>query len=273
MKKRTMTTKIIAGVTAFLLVGGLLFVANGLVGNPVSKIMANQNAKKHIENNFNDLNLELDTAYYSFKDGDYHVPVQSKTSIDTHFDVKVSPYGEVLSTTYSDNVVSGFNTWRRINDGYRQMVDSVLQKEDFPYESDIDFGEIPLLYKDLDSFGPAFGVLLTDLTLDENYDLHRLGREMGRIIFYTYDPDVSAKRAGEILLDLKDIFDQQEIPFYAIDFTLSEPKDEKINPREQDYFSVNGFLYEEIYEEDLTSRLKMAADELSEFNDQQDFKK
>lgn len=266
-------TKIIAGITAFTLIGGLLFIANGLVGNPVSKMLANKNAEKFIEENYKDMNLETTKAFYSFKDGDYHVSVQSSTSIDTHFNVRASPYGEVLDDTYTENVVGKFNTWRRINDAYRKMVDSILQSEDFPYESDIDFGEIPLLYYDVDSFGPKFGAKLTDLKLDKMYDMVSMGEQMGLITFYTYDEDISAKRASEILLDLKAIFDEYNVPFYAIDFNLSQPKEEKISPLDQEYFSVAHFLYEDIHDEDLTNRLEIAAEELAKYYEKQDNKK
>ena len=43
MKK---SVKILAGITAFILIGGILWFANGLLGNPISKALANNTAKK-----------------------------------------------------------------------------------------------------------------------------------------------------------------------------------------------------------------------------------
>ncbi len=265
--------KVLAGITAFVLISALLWIANSFVGNPVSKILANKSAEKFITENYPEMDLESSDVFYSFKDGDYHVRVKSPSSIDTHFDIRVSPFGEVLSTTYKDNVVDKFNTWSRINDEYRAMVDSVLQKDDFPYESDIDYGEIPILHADNDSFRPPYGLQLEDLEIDGNYDLTIMGGEVGHIVFYTYDKDVSAKRAGEILLDLKKIFDKSQVPFYAMDFSLSEPRDEKKKPMDLETFSVNNFLYEDIHDDDLTNRLEVAAEELAKYYEKQDSKK
>ena len=38
MKK---SVKILAGITAFVLIGGILWFASGILGNPISKVLAN----------------------------------------------------------------------------------------------------------------------------------------------------------------------------------------------------------------------------------------
>ena len=56
MKK---SVKILAAVTAFILIGGILWFANGLLGNPISKVLVNNTAKKYIDKNYSHMNLNI----------------------------------------------------------------------------------------------------------------------------------------------------------------------------------------------------------------------
>ena len=56
MKK---SVKILAAVTAFILIGGILWFANGFLGNPISKALANNTAKKYIAKNYSDMYLNI----------------------------------------------------------------------------------------------------------------------------------------------------------------------------------------------------------------------
>src|SRR5690554_5034414 len=129
------TIKIIAGITAITLISILLFVANGLLGNPVSKALAEQSASKYIEKTYPNSDLKVERVNYSFKTGAYFAFVKSQTSIDTHFDVDISLAGKILRDSYENYVLSGWNTWQRIDLEYRTMVDRVFQAPDFPYVS------------------------------------------------------------------------------------------------------------------------------------------
>lgn len=265
--------KIVSGIAAFALIGILLWTANGFVGNPISKSMANKSAKKFIHENYQELNLDVEDAEYSFKDGKYLVGVTSPTSMDTYFTVIVLPNGQVFNTTYEDRFLSKFNTWHRVNEEYRVMVSSVMEQSDFPYESEIDFGEIPIINPDDETFGPKFGVVLEDLEIDEKYNLKALASDVGHIVYYTEDKDVSSKKAAEILIDLKKIFDENEVPFYTIDFTLEEPKDEDTDLLNLKTFSVSNFPYDDIDGDNLPKRLEESAEELKKFYDDMDEKK
>lgn len=59
-----------------------------------------------------------------------------------------------------------------------------------------------------------------------------------------------------------------DVPFYAIDFTLQEPKTDD-NKR----FEVRGFLYDNIYEENLIKRLEKAAEDLFYYYEKSDSEK
>jgi hypothetical protein len=256
--------KIIAGITAFILIGILLFIANGLLGNPISKGLAQQSARKYIEKTYPDLDLEVQRVNYSFKTGTYFAYVRSQTSLDTHFDLDISLAGKILRDSYENHVLSGWNTWQRIDSEYRIMVDKVFMAPDFPYISHINFGSIQTIEADREvgSLRPAYGISIEDLELDKKYDVRELAKTAGHITIYIESEEVTMKKASEVLLHLKEIFDKEEIPFYAIDFVLEKPRKDDGTPNESmEEIRVNDFLYSDIYEAGLEERLTKAVEE------------
>ncbi len=272
MKK---SVKILAGLTAFVLIGGILWFANGLLGNPISKAIANNTAKKYIEENYYDMNLEVSDAFYSFKSGSYYVDVKSPTSKDTYFSISISSLGKIEYDSYEDNVIKKFNTYIRLNELYDKKIQSVFDNNEFPYKSDISYGELrEMPSKDLDSeyteFGPAYGLNLSELELDKDYNINKIGKKSGHIVFYAQDEDISIKRASEILLDIKNILDEKNVSFHAIDFTLEKPREgEQVNPEDKS-ISIEQFLYSDIYENGIENRMKKAIDNLQKHYEEQD---
>lgn len=262
--------KIMAGALAFILIAGILFVANGLVGNPISKLMANKNVAKYIKETYPNMDLVVAKATYDFKSGRYGVYVESPKSIDTHFEVQLSSLGKVEYDSYEGDVVSNWNTWTRVGKEYRQMVEDVFESKDFPYESEIDFGDLKLKEAD-QSFGPIYGLELEDLELDKIYDIKELAKDSGQIVLYVQDDQLNSARASEILLHIKEIFDGKDVPFYAIDLVLEEPRVDGRTGHEES-FSAGDFLYSDIYEDGLIGRLEKASDELAEYYKTQDAK-
>lgn len=98
---------------------------------------------------------------------------------------------------------------------------------------------------------------MKDLELDKEYDIYGLGRTAGTIDFYVNSEKITAEKAAEYLLLIKEYFDKEGVPFYAIDFQLSEPMQEGST---SDYINLTGFLYEDIYEEGLVERVQAAHD-------------
>lgn len=272
MKK---SVKILAGLTAFVLIGGILWFANGLLGNPISKAIANNTAKKYIEENYYDMNLEVSDAFYSFKSGSYYVDVKSPTSKDTYFSISISSLGKIEYDSYEDNVIKKFNTYIRLNELYDKKIQSVFDNNEFPYKSDISYGELrEMPSKDSDSeyteFGPAYGLNLSELELDKDYNINKIGKKSGHIVFYAQDEDISIKRASEILLDIKNILDEKNVSFHAIDFTLEKPREgEQVNPEDKS-ISIEQFLYSDIYENGIENRMKKAIDNLQKHYEEQD---
>lgn len=267
--KKQLKIIIIAILIAIMMIIG--FFVNGIYGNPVSKKIADNVAKKYISDTYTDESFTVDAAVYNFKDGYYHVNAQSKYSMDTYFTVAVNG-NKVVYDSYSDDVLTGWNTYLRIDAAYRKLADKVLESPHFPIESDLHFGTINLLEENSNpDFGePDFGVQLSELELDKVYDIELLGKEVGHIIFYAQDEDVSFERASHLLLQLKEQFDDADIPFYAVDFVLQKPREESATNKDEFEINILHMLYADIYEEGLVERVKQSHEETMAYYGEQD---
>lgn len=273
MKK---SVKILSGVVAFTLIGVILWFANGFLGNPISKAIVNNSARKYIEENYPNMNLEVSEISYSFKDGNYNAYIKSNTSTDTYFSVTFSPLGKIGYDSYENDVANKYNTYTRINGLYDSKVRTVFEGKDFPYKSEINFGELreQILQDTNDKYGqfePKYGLDVSELELDKNYNINELGKKYGHIVLYIQETDINIKRSSEILLDVKNILDNKNISFYAIDLTIEKPleEEEKTNG-DNNSINIQHFLYSDIYEKGLEKRIKKAYDNLQEYYKEQD---
>lgn len=273
MKK---SVKILAGLCALLLIIIVLWFANGLLGNPISKMVANNTSKQYVAKNYPNMELNISDAIYNFKTGDYHVEVKSPTSKDTYFSLTISPFGKLIGDSYENDVLDKYNTLNRIDSAYSSKVKEVFESKDFPYKSDIYFGEVKVkesvkVSEDDEYSYPVYGLDMEKLELDKDYDMFEIGKKAGHIVFYTGDEDVSVKKASEILLNVKNILDKENISFYAIDFTLEKPRDKDgIANSDDTSIRVEQFLYKDIYKENLEKRISKAHDDLQKYYEKQD---
>ena len=93
MKKRIL--KISALCLAILLIIGVCWFANGLVGNPISKMMARNAAEKYLETNYPNTDYAIEEVSYSFKDGGYYSHIVSPSSMDGNFTLRISMLGKI----------------------------------------------------------------------------------------------------------------------------------------------------------------------------------
>ena len=273
MKKRTL--KIIAAVTAFVILGGLGWFANAMVGNPVSKMLAARAAEKHLEETYAGTDFYIERIAYSFKDGSYHAFVKSPTSIDTEFSLSITMLGEIRLDTYED-VLDGFNTARRLDGEYRALTDTIFENPSFPYGCDIGFGTLEIypeeaLHDPNANDVPAYAINQSMLILDKIYDIRELGRQAGHLIVYVESDTITVEKAVEIMLGIKTIFDDAGVPFVAMDFTLQYPLPEE-GMRPDGEVSVDGFLYDAIYEDGMIERVEEADRALKAYYAEQDAK-
>ncbi len=257
MKKKVL--KIIAGMVALLLIALILYVTNSFVGNPISKILVKHSVDKYVTENYSDLDLELNKPQYNFKDGGYYVQAKSKTSIDTHFSIVCNGNGRIRYDDYETYVLGKFNTWCRLNDEYKELIDEVIEKE-FPYESDIAFGEI--IEKGNDFSG---------LEIDMKVDISEYAKNVGKLVIYSDSETITEDVLAERLLKIKEIFDRNNVKFYSIDCVVQTPLKE--DKKGRDSISVRSFLYQDIYEDGLLDRVMKNVKETEEYYKEMDEKK
>ena len=119
---------------------------------------------------------------------------------------------------------------------------------------------------------PAYAINQSMLNLDKIYDIRELGRQAGHLIVYVESDTVTIEKAAEIMLSIKTIFDDAGVPFVAMDFTLQYPLPEE-GMRPDGEVSVDGFLYDAIYEDGMIERVAEADRALKAYYAEQDAKK
>ena len=274
MKKKHL--KILALVVAFAIIIGLGLFANALLGNPLSKMLAKSTVQNYLAATYSDTDYYIDRISYNFKDGNYHAFIKSPTSIDTEFTLSITMSGKLQWDSYED-VLSGFNTSRRIDQEYRELTDTLFNNPSFPYTCYIGFGTLEIypayLIENADLADvPSYALNQDELVLDKIYNIQELGRQAGHLVIYVEDDTVTIERAAKIMLDIKDQFDAAGIPFAAMDFTLQYPRPEE-GQRPEGEVGVADFPYDEIYEDGMTDRVTEADKALKAYYEEQDAKK
>jgi len=276
MKKKWL--KIGALVAALVIVAGLCVFANALVGNPVSKWLATRTAEKHLEEVYSGTDFEIERVGFNFKDIDYYVHIKSPSSEDSSFSLRIDMLGNLKLDTYESRVLNGGNTADRLYREYRALADEVLEAPDYPFTSFIAFGDLKVGFQAPDieegvPYWPENYVILEKVELDKKYDIRELAKTAGYLVIYVEDDEVSIERAAEVLLELKEVFDRRNVPFYAIDFVLEYPRKEEGGNIKEGRVNVEGFLYSDIYEEGLVERVRLADEALNAYYAEEDEKK
>jgi len=267
--------KIAALIAALVIIAGLCMFANALVGNPVSKWLATRTAEKHLKEVYGDTDFEIERVGFNFKDTDYYVHIKSPSSEDSSFSLRIDMFGNLFLDTYESRVLQGSNTQNRLYMEYRALVDEVVEAPDYPFSTFIAYGDLKVGFQHPDvevgiPYWPENYVILDKVELDKKYDIRELAKTAGYLIIYVEDELVTIERAAEVLLKLKELFDQRNVPFYAIDFVLEYPRKEEGGNIKEGRVNVEGFLYSDIYEEGLVERIRSADEKLNAYYEEQD---
>ena len=241
------------------------YVLNAFFGNPVSAYLAERSAKVYLSEHYGHLDLKIDWFGYNFKMTDYYMVVSSPSSKDIHFSIHMRPDGTVRYDTY-DNVTSGWNTWDRLESEYRSRTNMLFDAPDFELRHDIAFGSLELKEESIYEYQPIpFGIDMSGLVIDGEYDVNELAKQAGKIVFYMQHEDVSFETAARGMLRLKEILDQEGIAFFAMDFVLRLPREEGEPGNGGPVIHVEDFLYSEIVEEGMVQRVRAAHEALDAF--------
>ena len=173
---------------------------------------------------YSDTDYYIDRISYNFKDGNYKAFIKSPTSMDTEFTLSITMFGKLQWNSYED-VITGSNTARRIDQEYRELTDTLFIDPSFPYNCYIGFGTLEIypayLIENADLADvPSYALNQDELILDKIYNIPELGRQAGHLIIYVENNTVTIEQAAQIMLGIKEQFDAAGIPFAAMDFTL-----------------------------------------------------
>lgn len=244
-----------------------LYFCLAFFGNPVSEMLVTKNAKEYIQEKYPKENYTVDYVAYDFKTSDYHVAVVSPDGVDRHFSLRGSWGGRITFDTYESSVAEKWNTATRLDDEYRKAVDAVFESEAFLYKTEYAFGEIIFADSDYpaEESVPNYAIPNDSLILDAEYDIYEMGKKAGCITLLAYDKDVSAEKLSAILLAVKELMDDKNVGFKAINCILGYPEPEGDGPLKEEWAEVKNFLYEDIHSDGLTERVKSACEEASEY--------
>lgn len=272
MKKKILKTVVV--IISIALVIGICVIVNAFVGNPISKLIATNTAEKHLEEKYSDRDFKIEKVIYNLKDGNYHAFIKSPSSIDSHFTILIDMWGNVKIDYYENDVLTGWNTANRIGKEYRDSVDAVFDSKSFPYVEHIGYGDIEFIPEEYinDPSVPDYAIITEELELDAFYDVNELGTKAGKLTIYIDDETVTHERLAEVILDIKKIFDDANLKFYALDFVLEYPKNEN-GTKKEGRVEVRDFLYADIYEEDMIERVKASDKAANEYYAEQDAEK
>ena len=255
----------------FRLVSTVLILTVGLVvhtffGNPFSYLLACKTAENHLIITYPDTDYYIDHVNYSFKDGNYHAFVKSPSSIDTEFSLSITMLGKLRLDTY-DSVLRGFNTAGRLTNEYYVLTNTVFDSPTFPYDCHIALGRLEIypeeVFQEPTLDTPPYAINQNELILDKIYDISELGRQAGHLVIYIESDTISVEDAADIMLDIRQQFDDANVPFAAMDLTLQHPLP-KDGPRPEETVSVSQFPYDKIYPDGMLERVMQADKELKE---------
>lgn len=267
MKKKGLKLLALAG--ALFLIVLLGWTANGLIGNPISRYLADKNARKYLEKHFPNTDYYIEDTSYSFKEGAYIADVKAPGSMDRYFSITMDMAGRYRWDSY-ENVEDGFHTFLRLDEEYRKLTDSVLESPSFPWHGDIMYGTLKIYAKedrlaeeedehgaDKDDDFPDYSLAQEELEPDKLYDIRQLGAQAGHLMIYIEGDTITAEKAAEAILGVKHSMDDAGVPFYAMEFHLREPLSEN-GTREEKSIDVLEILYQDMEEGSILQQVRQA---------------
>lgn len=216
--------RVIAAVIAFGMIAALLYLANGLVGNPVSYILVKNNAEKFLEENYADEGYVMESVNFNFKFGNYYVDFIKPDSEDSRFFESFNFDGTLSARNSDVSEQIKANVRRRLETSYREQVDSVFNSPYYPYSGDT-YGRLifePFSYQGEPDNEHDFSLPISILVPDGLYDITDLGNKGGLLsIEVSVDGEATPEKAAEVLLEIDSLMKQGGVGFCAVDLHLS----------------------------------------------------
>lgn len=227
--------KIIISLLGIVLIAILLQIVNDIWGNPVSKMLATKAVKKYVDENYSNLNLELDAPYYNFKFDCYGVLAKSKTSQDTIFRIYTDGLGNITQDDYEYEVENCFTTLRRLESELDEKAKELIVKN---LDYDYDIASIRFIEDNKDS------EWYTKLKLDIELNIYNPPRPLETYISI-FTNDVTWNKIAEVTLSLEKVLESQNIPISQYSIMLipiaNKPEERGVGVSWVNALSVSNF--------------------------------
>lgn len=205
----------------------------------------------YFETHYGDTDYVIEKIFNNFPISGYVAKISSPSSPDTYFEIRYA-FKDRIEDTYEEDVLSGKNTFERVQDMYNQLVNEAIAKNNV----DINYSSIwGRYYSSRDNPDELF-LNPEDLRLDKKYNVDDLGTKHGEIEIYAHDEEIQYETVERMMLQVKEVLDNEGIPFVNMSVTLKEPTDEEDNLIGHDKLVFYGVPYEEIEKESLLQYLK-----------------
>ncbi len=242
-EKTTMTSRVLTGIVCIIISVAVIYISNTFVGNVVSRIIVNVASNNYIEKQYNS-NFYVEDINYSFKDGSYIVVVNKDDSIDSHFMLTYNLFGKLESNNYED-VTSGYNTYHRINMEYYDLFEEEIKKASFYSEKLHQYASLEILGNDYFNkyIENEYGIVLSDLLLDEEYDVVELGKLYGNVTITMENDVINEETLKEKLLLVANELEYLGITYHTINLIIKN---------ENDTMELNSFFVSDISADNLS---------------------
>jgi len=124
MVRKNIKSRIAAATAAFILIAGLLSIANEFMGNPVSAYFATKDIQRYVEEKYPEFNLKVEKVKYN-KFAVYSSNIVSPTEPDLHFQV-IRRRDKTIYDSYEGDVLLGYNTHRRFSQELTEEIETLL---------------------------------------------------------------------------------------------------------------------------------------------------
>lgn len=265
--------RVAAFLLALALTAGLCAAGNALVGNPVSRMLAEKAVANYLAGKFPEGGYTVEDVWFDAKQGDYGTVVRKDGSWDVRFTVETDNEGNICYDSY-ENVLTGWNTANRLAEEYRMQAEPVLEEMNLIYDRVYAFCDLEFEHRQWKKENPdavQFFLNGEALVPDGAYDLEEVGALVGSVLVHVEHKEVSEEVAARILLEVRSRMDEAGATFRSVNLTLMYPRPEnELEERREGSILIKDFACEDIYEEGLMERVREANLEEAEYYGQGD---
>ena len=240
---------ILSVLLAGILAGGV-YLLTGYLGTPAGYWEAWNAANELINTEYKDTDYQIKSIGYSPKGGEYVLEIESPTKSDEYFKLWIEPSGEIRINHYSRMV--GEKTTKRLSKEYKDYIEARGLWDEFNSNYQCKGGVLVYSssYKGKTYFRHEEALTEEELELNKAYDIKDFARVHGELSIEAEVEEPTFEKIAEILLQVKQLADEKDVPFYTINVNLYSVHNHSTEP----LVKVVHFRYEDIYETDLAAR-------------------